>query len=494
MAGIPPNFGGNRQFLADPNATGISTIVGDMAAMQLQLIHALDEVIPAGARAAINNIADHARQALAASNVSQAREQATRELRPLTRFPVNAWGINANIAPIRMHNVPSFTGSDTDTLDVVRWISRVFALAQANALTWDAATNLLVQGSSGGAADYIEQMRDEGKTIHQIVQQLEMRYGDLCTPEEARVKTNNMTRKEDEGLPEFIDRLRLMARMSCRLEDDNDARRLAIDVLVEGNIRRVLPTSVRNALEERVINRSRMGLPAFTAREIEKECLDLERRREERKSSLQEVGARLKGRIQAIETLPEILSDDDPNSSADEADVGDEGLYHLIREVKVQQNRYARAGRNVEPQKVFRKAFRSYNDKRQQQPRYPRDNPYGARQVGQGNVPQGNYQAQRGPPNRLSDDPIRRTIYELMDLANTAKGSCIQCGLEGHYMNNESCALKDKALMDRACAKCGKGLHSADDCLKVYQRQYVSQTPQPAAQANQALADLLKEI
>ena len=397
MAGIPPNFGGNRQFLADPNATGLSTIVGDMAAMQLQLIHALDEVIPAGARAAVNNIAAHARQALAASNVSQAREQATRELRPLTRLPAVEFGDQINIANIRMHNVPTFTGMDTDALDVVRWISRIITLAVSHRLTFAATANLMVQGSSGGAADYIEQMRDEGKTLNQIVQQLEMRYGDLCTPEEARVKTNNMIRKEDEGLPEFIDRLRLMARMSCRLTDDDDARRQAIDTLVEGNIRRVLPTSVRNALEERVINRSRMGLPAFTAREIEKECLDLERRREERNTSLQEVEVR---------------------------------------------------------------------------------------QVGQGAAPHGNHHAQRGLPNRLSDNPTRRTIYELIKLANIVKGSCIQCGLEGHYMSTDSCALKGKTLMDRACVKCGHGLHSADDCHEVNQRQYVSQTPQPAAQAN----------
>ena len=73
-------------------------------------------------------------------------------------------------------------------------------------------------------------------TLYEFVQQMEMRYGDLCSPEEARVKTNNMVRKENESLPEFIDRLRLMSRMACRMNDDNDARRLAIDVLVEGNI------------------------------------------------------------------------------------------------------------------------------------------------------------------------------------------------------------------------------------------------------------------
>ena len=176
------DWGGNRQFLANPNETGISTIVGDMAAMQLQLIHALDAVIPPGARAAVNNIAEHARLALAASNVSQAREQATRELRPLTRLPAAEFGNEVNIANIRMHNVPSFTGSDTDALDIVRWISRIITLAQSHRLSFAATANLMVQGSSGGAADYIEQMRDEGKTLNQIVQQLEMRYSTPSPP------------------------------------------------------------------------------------------------------------------------------------------------------------------------------------------------------------------------------------------------------------------------------------------------------------------------
>ena len=51
MAAAPPdNMGGNRQFLADPEAPGLSTAVGDMAALQLQLKHALEGVIPAAAR------------------------------------------------------------------------------------------------------------------------------------------------------------------------------------------------------------------------------------------------------------------------------------------------------------------------------------------------------------------------------------------------------------------------------------------------------------
>ena len=118
-----------------------------------------------------------------------------------------------------MTNVPTFTGTDKDTLDIIRWLNRVLTLAAGNNFTFPATILLLIQGSSNGAADYIEQMRDEGKTLHEFVQQLEMCYGDLCTPEEVRVKCNNMPCKETEGLSEFIDRLRSMARMVCQLID-----------------------------------------------------------------------------------------------------------------------------------------------------------------------------------------------------------------------------------------------------------------------------------
>jgi hypothetical protein len=52
-------------------------------------------------------------------------------------------------------------------------------------------------------------------------------------------------------------------------------------------------------------------------------------------------------------------------------------------------------------------------------------------------------------------------------------------------MHNDKCALKDKALVDRPCAKCGQGLHSADDCPKVFQGGYTA--PQQP-QGNQAAA------
>jgi len=474
MAAPPPNMGGDRVFLGDPQASGISTVVGDMAALNLQLIHALNAVVPDGSRALVDRIAAQTRQVLAASNASQAREQATRELQPITRVPAAAFGAVNNIANIRMNNIPAFSGNGNDTLDVVRWISRIFVLAEAQTLSFAATINLMIQGSTGGACDYIEQMREEGKTLSQIVQQLEMRYGDLCTPEEARVKCNNMTRKDKEGLPEFIDRLRTMSRMACRLELDEAVRRVAIDVLVEGNIRRVLPTSVRNALEERVINRSRMGLPAFTAREIEKECLDLERRRSERK--LEGVLPSAKKHLIRQIQEDEPSSENSDSSSEEESTLDEDGTTILINEIRQQEKKYFARGRPVDGKKVFRRAVQNFNQKFprfQRKPGYQGKGVQGARQAIAGPAPA------QGPPNKLGPDP-RRNVNELLNLANCSRGQCIQCGVDGHYMHQDVCVLKDKPLVDRPCVKCGRGLHQADDCPNVYQQRYAA-NPQKAA-------------
>ncbi len=488
----PADFGGAHVFLANPAEVGLSEMVADMAAMNLQLLHVVSATAPAGddgdaIRARVARLAGNTRQVLAASRATHGRERATRELQPLSRVPAAEWGVAVNIANIRMHNVPNFSGSSADTLDVVRWIGRIMILGEAHTLTFGAAINLMVQASSGGAADYIEQMRAEGKTFAQIIQHLEMRYGDLCTPQEARVKCNNMPRKERESLPDFIDRLRTMARMTCRLEADDAARLAQIDTLVENNIRRVLPSSVRNALEERVINRSRMGLPALTAREVEKECLDLERRREERREQARDAGV---GKRQArVLRVGEDDGDEGPmaalsSSSEDEIDVDDDGTYHLVNEIKQVRNRYAQKGKPVDQAKVYRRAVRNYNERYPPRNQHQRNHPYGARQAAGFGVAQNNPQhRQPGPPNRL-DTSVRRTIPELLTLANVVKGCCIQCGFEGHYMHNDKCALKDKPLVDKPCAKCGQGLHSADDCPKVFQRDYVA--PQQV-QGNQAV-------
>jgi hypothetical protein len=471
MAGRPPaDFGGARNFIPDPNTSGSSSAIGDMAALNLQMLHLFRAMVPDGSEGLADAIAERARVVMAASDVGQSREQSTRELQPITRVPNVAWGATNNIGTIRMQNIPIFTGTSADTVDIVSWLGRIFTNAQSHTLTFDAAINLMVQASTGGATRYIEQMRIEGNTLHQIVQQLEMRFGELCTPQEARVKCNNMLRKDKEGLPEFLDRLREMTRMACRLELDDRAMMRAMDTLVEANIRRVLPSSVRNALEERVVNRTRMGLPAFTAREVEKECLDLEKRRNERKQEGASQGSKKPYNVRRV--LEEDLSDIDNSSDSDSTD-GDQSpevaTDYLVNAIKEQRQRYTSRGRQPDQKKVFKRAFKNFHQK------FPPRAQYGARNAFAGNAPQ----PQPGPPNKLERDP-KRGINELLTLANCTRGQCVQCGADGHYMHSDACALRDKTLVDRPCVKCGKGLHQADDCVRVYQKGYTG--PQPPAQ------------
>ena len=461
MADPPAAFGGARVLAGDPDNVGLPTAIGDLSALFLRNLHFQRENAENDAeRALIDAQADGVRQVLAASNASQARETNIRELQPVTRVPAVQFGAEENVANIRMNNIPVFTGGASDTIDVMSWISRIFNLAESKHITFPATINLLIQGSSKGAANYIDEMKQEGKTLHQIIQQLEMRYGSLTTVEDARIKCNNMVRKPDEHLSDFIDRLRLMAKMACRQEPTEALRRRALDILVEGNIRRVLPSSVRAALEERIMNRSLMGLPALSARDIEKECLELELKRKERKLELRQMVQGKKHHVNQAK----LSIDDDDSSSSDEDEEDDDGEAEhpndfLVNEIKLQRQRYIQRGKSIDDRKVMKRAFKNYNQKFAGK-NQGKQRQYGARA------------AQGGPPNKLEGG--YKPISELLNLANVQKGQCLQCGNEGHMMRNIACALKDKALVDKACAKCGTGLHSADDCPKVFQQGYKS--------------------
>ena len=154
MAAIPPNFGGGREFLADPDNAGLPTALGDVVALLLRNLHfQRQNAENDAARAVIDGEAEIARRVLAASNASQTRETNIRELQPVTRVPVAPYGVDENVANIRMNNIPVFTGGSGDTIDVISWISRILNLAQARTLSFAATINLLIQGSSKGAAN-----------------------------------------------------------------------------------------------------------------------------------------------------------------------------------------------------------------------------------------------------------------------------------------------------------------------------------------------------
>lgn len=517
---FPPEYGGSRTFTREPEKADLSSTIGDLAALNLQLLHTIKEsvAIPEDKKDHLNAVAEGLRQQCANAEATKIREKNTRVLRPLTRLPATGkWGDETNVSRVRLHNITPFNGRKDDPSEVTRWLGKVFAVARANGITFEAAKQLLIQGSDEEAGDYIAQLMDEGKTLPEMVQLLEMRYGALCSKEEARNKCNDMPRKEGESLSSFLCRLKHMARIACRYEEDETKRRSQIEALVVGNIRRVLPTSVRSSLEERILNRHRTGLPDFTVDELELECITLEQKRQERREDIKtrtvqgkrdkpvryvnvatqqpeaETPTRRERRgkyvnVAAQESESELSEPELSSPEESESEGEDEGTIYLAQQVQREIKKFTSRGLRPDVKKAYKGAFKKFNE-RFQKPNNPKG--YKPRQVGevaqyQGQGPrqgqnyhpypkgpqnqeQNHYpRAQQGPPKAM-DPALGNRVKELLELANCIRGQCIQCGADGHHKGHDQCPLRGKPLVDKPCVVCGHGLHAADDCVMVYQ-------------------------
>lgn len=493
MAAIPDNFGGNRAFLDDPLQAGSASVIGDMAALNLQLLHLTRaQVGPAEA----DRMAANLRNVLAAAEAQKAREFATRELQPMSTIPgAGGYGATNNLAGIRIQQIPTFAGSSTDRDEVFSWLRKTLRMAEAHTLTNAATINLLIHASTGAASDYIDQMREEGKGIGDIIRNLELRYGGLCIPQEALIKANTLPREPGENLSDFLHRLRNLAKMAKRNIVDGAERLQAINDIVEANLRRVLPKGIRKELDERVLARMRMGHPPFSTQDLERECVELEQRRAEyKKDQLKEQAkVALPGKVHLIRnTLKKVPASpvyriqEDPTPTQDveqeelSPDTSDEEAQDNLSElagelfageVRRVEAKYRARGIQPDRQRVMRKAIRGFNRRQAPAPgtadpsyKRFRPKPAVAAVTSTGvSIPTS------GPPNRLPESP-RRPIQELLTMANCQRGDCIHCGTTGHMMTSDACPLRGKPLVDRACIKCKKGLHPVDDCLSVFQQ------------------------
>ena len=123
---------------------------------------------------------------------------------------------------------------------------------------------------------YIQQLRSNGSTLLEIVQALEIRYGELCTPEDALRKLQ--TCAPDPGAPThaFLDKLRKFASIVNRNIADAETRNNQIDQMVRENVLRGLPIRLRTKYEDVLMQQRSTGKPAPTIRQMETEIMMIE--------------------------------------------------------------------------------------------------------------------------------------------------------------------------------------------------------------------------
>ena len=504
MAAIPPEYGGARVFAT--GKTDALTTAGDLAAASLQALYAIHESgsIAASHRPALLQAGENLKLVLKNADEILERERDTRVQCPLTKIPAEDYGDGDDLSRVRLQNVTFFDGNNPDPGEVSRWLNKVLNTAKGHKLKLDSVIQLLIQASSGTACDYIEQMRDEGKSLGEVIALLEMRYGCLCSEEEAIVKCNSLEREPGAPLSKFLDKLRHMARIACRYEKDDKVRIEKINQLVVSNVRRALPISIRSELENRLLARKRMGVKVFESWEIENECTELERMRLERKREAAKVVAALQSQKKGgkfvnmaalFEAQQELLELGDvgealsvlqvgqgsPDLSPIASDEEEERDVFLARQIHRERKKFQSAGKPVDEQRVMKGAVRKYNE------RYGGPRNWNKQRVVGGVVhqapgqPQGQFsggqrypQQASAPPHAapqppLAQDELRnRPIYELLTLSKCPKGHCLQCGLRGHVLGRDECPLKDKPLVNSPCVSCGMGLHPSNECIKTY--------------------------
>jgi len=190
MAAVNPNFpdglGNDRIAEATTLEMGSADVFNEQNRLLLQMVHFQRENIDAADAQRDQKLAnlllveDNAKRLQTAAKHMTSREKSTRTLQPLTRLPLVQWGNNIDVAAIRLHSVKMFDGMSTDSREVYRWLGKMLSLAKTHTLTFEATIALLINAANVEALDFINELSNEGKNLQEVIQGLELRYGDLC--------------------------------------------------------------------------------------------------------------------------------------------------------------------------------------------------------------------------------------------------------------------------------------------------------------------------
>ena len=457
MAGaIPPAHGGDRVFIDDPERATNTDAVGDLAAQFQAMMHVIGALpgMPAEAVALLGAIRERADVTRNAAEAISTRDRNQRNPVPLTNLPVDGgFGANA-FGNSRITHITKFDGKSDDTNAVYVWLSSCLVVARAGHLTAEAILQMLEMTAGGSAFIFLEECRRKGMTLFKTVQALEMKYGELCTPDEAKTRAHSYQRAPGSSIDKVADDLKHLARLACR-EEEAAVREKRQDELVRHNLLRVLPSHIGLKFTDQLSQAVNYGGHLLSNDEI----IAKAKLMESKLKGSQESSDRPKkdrSHDRHHHHARQVTHDSHPGYSEEDiddilavADAEEGGEEDIIDEILAVNEVFASRNQKVSMPALLSAAIKQHNKKRDFRP---------ARVAGVSQP------APSGPPNKLGRF---QAFSEMLKLANVVKGECMQCGLGGHIKGNIKCQLRGLPMVDRPCTRCGKGLHSADQCPKV---------------------------
>ena len=250
MAGADPGAGWNVGDM-DPRKGGVINVAGNSAAMMGRLIQMMMDQHLLDGDAVLeeaNEMVEHCRRDVnAASRLAKASGQ-QRKPDPMTTLP-EVWG-DSNLDHVRANQISKFQGTSEDPTVVYTWLESCVAVAEANTLSEESFLGLLRITSDRSAAAFLSNCRRSGYSAFQTVQEMEIRYGDLCTPAEALKRLGQVRRKYDVPIRLLVDELTRLARFATRDIDDEVIAKERVQEHVRVQLLRLVRPTIRKSLSQ----------------------------------------------------------------------------------------------------------------------------------------------------------------------------------------------------------------------------------------------------
>ena len=347
----------------------------------------------------------------------------------------------------REYRLEDFKGDrekcNKDQYACLDWLSRALHVCDTKRFTHELAITFIRQHCTMDAGRTVANAVKDRKNLREIIVDLEVNYSGLQHPDLALETCKAISRKENENLRAFGERVRHQAEMATRNRTNPET---ATGELAKDSFTAALRPSLKQELRAKLETRRRLGepIPSFMDIVIEAHNID------EARLANDKIYRQRKDNGHAIrQVAEEDETDDEPLQSETDEDIDD--MIRVINNYKQKKG-----GR-----RFGQKDKKSTKTKKPTANAKPYENTYNVEEV-----------------ERYDDDGEWVTLLmvpaaerggrriRIKDL-NVEQGECARCGLEGHRAfgpDANKCPLRMHILRPEPCGACRKGGHEPAVC------------------------------